>query len=129
TFISMSQKNNATVLRAQYELRDEQEKHRYYSLLLADIDPSVSPTLDREVIQQELKRCEEKISDLSERLYLYQSDMPLKSHMKQPTKRNTKQVDSGQLRQQLAPDQLLLAYFLYKGKLVIFAARTEGVIS
>src|SRR3989440_4814610 len=123
------QTNSAAVLRTQYELREEQERHRYYSVLLTDIDSSVSPTIDQEVIQQELKRCEEKINDLSERLYLYQSDILLKSHMKQPTKRNTKQVDSGQLRQQLTSDQLLLAYFLYKGKLVIFATRTEGVIS
>ncbi len=123
------QTNSAAVLRTQYELREEQERHRYYSVLLVEIDSSVSPTIDREVIQQELKRCEEKISDLSERLYLYQSDMPLKSHMKKRTKRHTKQVDSAQLRQQLAPDQLLLTYFLYKGKLVIFAVTTEGVTS
>ena len=40
-----------------------------------------------------------------------------------------KQVDITQLRQSLSPDQILLAYFLYKGKLVIFAATKEQLVT
>ena len=40
-----------------------------------------------------------------------------------------KQVDITQLRQSLSPDQILLAYFLYKGRLVIFAATKEQLVT
>ncbi len=63
------------VLRIQKELKDWQETYRDYSVTLADIDTSVSPAISREVIQQELKRCEAKISELFERLYLHQTSM------------------------------------------------------
>lgn len=126
---SLLQQNNAAILRAQYDLRNEQEQHRYYSVLLADIDLSVSPTVDRAVIQQQLKRCEEKISELTERLHLYQSDTRLISQKRTRRTRSVKQVDITQLRQSLSPDQILLAYFLYKGKLVIFAATKEQLVT
>jgi CHAT domain-containing protein len=126
-----SQLNSAAVLRTQYELREWQERYHDYNILLSDIDPSVSPTVDREVIQTELKRCEAKLSELFERLYLYQSEIPVVS----PTPRSKKRVHSKQvivetvqLRQHLAADQLLLAYFLSKGKLVIFAVTPERLI-
>src|SRR6266446_187682 len=126
---SLLQQNNAAILRAQHDLRNEQEQHRYYSVLLADIDLSVSPTVDRAVIQQQLKRCEEKISELTERLHLYQSDTRLISQKRTGRTRNVKQVDITQLRQSLSPDQILLAYFLYKGRLVIFAATKEQLVT
>src|SRR5216683_6566104 len=126
---SLLQQNNAAILRAQYDLRNEQEQHRYYSVLLADIDLSVSPTVDRAVIQQQLKRCEEKISELSERVHLYQADARLISQKRTRRTRNLKQVDITQLRQSLSPDQILLAYFLYKGRLVIFAATKEQLVT
>ncbi len=126
---SILRQNNAALLRTQYELRNEQEQHRYYSVLLANIDLSVSPTVDREVIQQGLKRCEGKISELSERLHLYQSDTRLLSQGKKRKTRKVKQVDITQLRQRLSPEQMLLAYFLYKGRLVIFASTTERLVT
>jgi len=126
---SLSQQNNAAILRTQHELRDEQEQHRYYSVLLTDIDLSVSPAVDRAVIQQQLKRCEEKISELSERLHLYQADTRLISQKKTRRTRNVKQVDIVQLRQSLSPDQILLAYFLYQGRLVIFVATKEQLVT
>src|SRR6266699_579445 len=134
---SVSQTNSAAVLRTQYEFRDWQERHRYYSVLLADIDTSVSPTLNREIIQAEVKRCEEKLSELLERLHLYQLD----THVGVHTSRSKKGVNSArvrlksqradieQLRQYLSPDQLLLAYYLCKGKLVIFAITAEHLIT
>ena len=126
---SIWQMNSAVVLRTQHELREEQELHRYYSVLLADIKPSVSPAVDREIIHQEMRKCEEKISELSERLYLYQSNTCLTSHSEKHAKRRTQSVDIAQLRQLLSPTQLLLAYFLYKGRLIIFAATTECLIT
>src|SRR5437764_13053488 len=54
--------------------------------------------------------------------------MPLKPHSSKRAKYKAKHIDLAHLRQQLAPDQLLLAYFLYQGKLVIFAVTTESVI-
>jgi CHAT domain-containing protein len=40
-----------------------------------------------------------------------------------------KQVDMTQIRQRLSPDQTLLAYFLYKGRLVIFASTKERLVT
>jgi len=129
TSTSTLQQNSAFILRTQRELRDEQERHRYYSVLLADIDVSVSPTVDREVIQQELKRCEERIIELSERLHLYQSDTRLIPQKRERKAGKVKQVDITQIRQHLSPDQTLLAYFLYKGRLVIFASTKERLVT
>src|SRR5262249_14660210 len=67
---------SAIVLRTQYELRDWQDQHRKYSILLADIDTSLSPALNRDIIQAELKHCEEKLNELFERLYLYEASTP-----------------------------------------------------
>lgn len=120
---SVSQVNSALALRLQHELRDRQEEYRWYTVLL--VDPSISPDTDLEIIQAELKRCEEKISELFERLHLYQSNTDFTSHKKKRATHNIKRVDIAQLRQQLMPDQTLLAYFLHKDTLVIFAATTE----
>ncbi len=127
--LSVSQANSATMLRMQQELKDWQERYRDYSVLLAGIDTSVSPAVDREIIQSELKQCEVKISELFERLHLGQSNIRFTAHSKKSEKRKAKSVDIMQLRQQLSPDQLLLAYFLYKGRLVIFAATAEQLIT
>ena len=117
------------VLRTQYELRDWQEQHRKYSTLLAEIDPSLSPELNRDIIVTELKRCEEKLNELFERLYLYEAITPPRS----PAPRSRKAVHSGQVahrvqridiaqvRQHLSADHLLLSYYMHRGKLVIFA--------
>lgn len=123
------QKDNASVLRIQRELRDEQEQHRDYSVLLANLDLSVSPAVDQEVIQQELRRCEEKISELSERLYLYQSGTRLAAHRRMRGAGKVKQVDIAHIRERLTADQTLLAYFLYKGRLVIFALTKERLVT
>jgi CHAT domain-containing protein len=133
---SMSRLNSAAKLRTQYELREWQERYHDYNVLLGDIDLSVSPTINREIIQTELKRCEAKISELFERLHLYQLDTHEKLHDFRSKKRmNSKRatsrlqdIDIQQLRQHLAPNQLLLEYFLCKGQLVIFAATTERLI-
>jgi CHAT domain-containing protein/tetratricopeptide (TPR) repeat protein len=126
---SVSQTNSAQLLRIQQELKNWQEKYRDYSVILADIDTSVSPTVDRAIIHDEMKRCEAEISELFERLYLYESGTTLNTYTRKHTPRQVQEVDLVRLRQQLSPDQLLLTYFLYKGKLVIFAATTKDLVT
>lgn len=134
---SVLQNSSATMLRTQFELRDWQEKYHDYSALLSDFDTSVSPVVNREIIQTELKRCEAKLSELFERLHLYQVDTPVISHTSRSKKRTnlkrtahaTELIDVKQLRQHVSSHQLLLAYFLYKGRLVTFAVTQECLIT
>ncbi len=128
-FVSVSQANSAAIVRIQQELENWQARYRSYSAQLANSDTLLSPSIDREVLQDELKHCEAKVSELFEMLYLYQAGTSLPSHPKKRVKNNNKQVDILQLRQHLAPGQLLLAYFLYKSKLVIFALTAEHLIT
>jgi len=123
------QANSAAVLRTQDELKTWQEEYHRYSALLAQIDTSVSPTVDREIIQAELKRCEAKLSELFERLYLHQAMRQLTPHANRNTKRDAKQLEVTQLRQHLSSDQLLLVYFLHKERLVIFALTAEHLVT
>jgi CHAT domain-containing protein len=127
--LAAMQQNSASVLRVQHELREEQEQHRYYSVLLADFDTSVSPTVDRDVIQQELKRREERISELYERLYIYQSDLRSTSLKKKHKGGKVERVDITLMQQSLSLDQTLLAYFLYGDRLVIFALTKERLVT
>ena len=123
---------NAMKLRLQHELVSWQKDYRDYSTLLTQIDTSVSPTVRRGIIEAELKRCEAKLSELFERLYLLQSTarLPLSGKKSEKrSRRSEKHLDVAQLRQQLSPNQLLLAYFLYQGKLVIFALTKEQLIT
>ena len=124
------------VLRTQYELRDWQEQHRKYSTLLTEIDPSLSPELSKDIIMAELKRCEEKLNELFERLYLYEASTPLKSsaprsrkakHSEQVTHR-VQRINIAQVRQHLSSDHLLLSYYMHQGKLVIFAITAEDLL-
>jgi len=126
---TMFQAKSAAVLRIQQELENWQGKYRSYSVQLANSDTLLSPSVDREVLQYELERCEAKVSELFELLHLYQAGTSLPSHPRKRAKLSTKQVDIVQLRQQLAPGQLLLAYFLYERKLVIFALTAEQLIT
>lgn len=125
------------VYRTQGELKDWQEKYRHYSVLLADFDASVSTTIDKEIIQAELQKCEAKVNELFERLHLQQLDTHTEGRATHARKRRGEEgnllkaqyVDLNQLRQQLLPGQLLLAYYLYKGGLIIFAISKEGMVT
>jgi len=127
---------STTVLRTRYELRDWQEQHRKYSVLLADIDTSLSPALNRDIIQTELKHCEEKLNELFERLYLYEASTPARSQGSHSRKAvrleqaalKVQRIDIAQVRQPLSADHLLLSYYIYEGKLVIFAITAEDLI-
>ncbi len=119
--------NSATALRTQSELRNWQERHRKYSTLLADSDPSLSPTLNREIIQAELKHCEEKLNELFERLYLYEANSLVSSRgsrsrkAREPEQARVQRINIAQVRLHLSADHLLLSYYMHQGKLVIFA--------
>ena len=131
------QANIATVLRTQSELKEWQEKYRNYSVLQAAIDTTVSPAVNREIIQAELKRCEAKVSELFERLHLYQAERTIPSYVSRSgksvnseyAKHTTLQMDIGKLGQHLSSGQLLLAYFLYKDRLVIFVITPRRLIT
>ncbi len=120
------QASNAVLLRMQHQMHFWQEKYHDYSALLAKIDTEVVPELDRTTIQAEMKQCETRLSELFERVQLHELDR--QSFSRAPgleingrIKRSAYTVDVQDFRQHLAVDQLLLTYFLYKGKLVIFA--------
>ncbi|MGH2507375.1 MAG: CHAT domain-containing protein, partial [Ktedonobacteraceae bacterium] len=120
---------NALILHTQNDLKTWQESYRKQSSMLAQLDLSVSPTLDQEALQIELKRCETKINELFERLYLQQATRQLVPREEKGTHRGTPLLNIAQLQQRLVPGQLLLAYFLHKEQLVIFAVTTEYLIA
>lgn len=117
-------------LRTQEELKTWQERYHKQSLLLEEGDFSFAPELDQQTLREELKRCETRINELFERLYLQQS-AGLLTVRQQSAQRSseTPSLDIHGLKQHLAPDQLLLAYFLYKERLVIFALTAHGFIT
>jgi len=133
---SAAQSNSAMLLRTQDELKSRQKDYRNYSVLLAQMDTrdatesAISSLVEREIIETELKRCETKINELFERLYVQQFTAPpapstqhaknkQKSHMSMQSYAGYLHV--AQLRQRLSPEQLVLAYFLNKERIVIFA--------
>ena len=127
---------DAMVLWMQNELSTWQHRYRHYSAQLATLEAPVSPSVDREVSKFELQRAEAKISELFERLHLSQIEPELAMHdlhgSRPPASEQSlpdlKNIDIAQLRQHLLPGQLLLAYFLYKGQLVIFAITAERIL-
>ncbi|HEY1354605.1 MAG TPA: CHAT domain-containing tetratricopeptide repeat protein, partial [Ktedonobacteraceae bacterium] len=115
------------LVRTQEQLKDWQDRYRHYSLLLAHLDPSVSDAVSRETMQTELERCETTISELFERLLLYQQERP--PSLPRPARASAPgQFDLARLRQKLAWDQTLLAYVLHKERLLIFALTAETLI-
>jgi CHAT domain-containing protein len=126
---SEAQANSAMILRIQHELHVWQERYRDYSVLLTQVDTSVSPSVEREVIQAELQRCEVKLSELFERLYLHRATTRPTTHEKKRKKSIGTYLNVIELRQHLLSNQILLAYFLYKGKLVIFAVTKEQILT
>ncbi len=125
---ALMQANGATILRTQHELQEWQQRYHKYSTLLADSDNLVSVRLDQDLIQAELKQCEARLSELFERLYLHQSEIPTSSgaaHVRGRTQagglRAVPHLNVAQIRRHLLPNQLLLTYYMYEGRLVIFA--------
>jgi len=123
----MSQTTGAAILRLQQELNEWQERYRQYSTLLADATTLETFSLDRHMVEQELTRCEAKLSDLFERLHLYQTTSSVSFQSKQKAIAHSYRVDITKLRQQLRPEQCLLAYFIFQKKLVIFVLTAESL--
>lgn len=122
------QAQNATLLRLKSELNQWQGRYRSYSSLLSELDMSVSADVNREVIQREVQQCEQKIKELFERLHLLQvvDDGVRQEELAIEVNR---EINATELRRYLEPGQLLLAYFLYHGKLVIFALTRDQFIT
>lgn len=116
-----------TLVRTQEQLKDWQDRYRKYSLLLTQLDPSVSDTLRRETIQEELALCETTIGELFERLLLYQQERPL-SAPRPARVFERRSFDLERLQGQLAEDQTLLAYFLHKQQLILFALTAHSLV-
>ncbi len=116
----------AAILRTQQELKELQGEYRKYSNLLTQIDTTVSPTVDREVLEADLKHRETKLNELFERLDL-QRTTSAHSSVKRMRTSPGPYLDISQLSQGLSPDRLVLAYFLHEESLVIFAFTNEGL--
>lgn len=126
--------NTVAILQIRGELKIWQDRYRDYSTLLTHVDTSVSPVVEQEVIQAELHRCETKIGELFERLYLQQSTSRFTTRLQKGDTIPTAKVgspftDITQLQQCLLPDQLLLAYFLNKGRLIIFVITRDHLVT
>ncbi len=122
--------SSAAVLQVHDELSLWQGEYRKYSSQLATLDTSSSSFVDRDALERHLRHCEAKLNELFERVHFTPSAsaaIHLPSHVKQRDTRKKKSIDMGQLRQQLSPDQLLLAYFLYQERLILFAVTREGL--
>lgn len=126
--VSQRQGSDATILRLQKELGDWQEQYRHYSALLADPAALTPFSLDLSVAEQELSRCEAKVSELFERLHLYQSTASTPSARNRAATASPYRLNIAQLQRQLGPEQCLLAYFTHKGNLVIFLLTAESLI-
>lgn len=122
-------KNNALIRRTREDLEAWQERYRRQSKLLAELDGdiSVSPGLDQDALQAELKQSETKINELFERLYLQQATGQIAPADQQDLPVEAPPLDIAQLQQHLEPGQLLLAYFLQKEYLVVFAVSASGL--
>lgn len=129
---------SGTYLRVEAELRDWQEKYRRYSTLLAELDTSISPELNVYLLQAELEHCETNIRELFERQQLHSFDSELAAEENRPAgmrartgkaSGKAKEIDPTPLQKHLSPGQLLLAYYLEKDRLILFALTTEGITS
>ena len=121
------QTNDALLLRMQHDLRIWQARYHDYTVLLTKFDATSSLLLDREGIERELRRCEEKLSELFDRIQLQQVEVHNGTG-----KRNRKreyEVHVPQLQHSLSHDQLLLTYFLYGEHIVIFALSAKQFVT
>lgn len=126
---STLQINNATSLRMRQELKNWQESYRDACVQLTNVDTSVSDAVDSSIIQAEIKHCEAEISERFERLHLSQESTASPIPAKKRSRRRARTATVEQICQHLVPDNLMLTYFLYQGKLLIFAVTEKGIVS
>ncbi len=72
-----------------------------------------------------MKECEANIEELFDRLHLYELEVPRISHMNTQKAHSLQLIDTAQLQKNLDLDQVLLTYFLYQEKLIIFTMSAE----
>jgi CHAT domain-containing protein/tetratricopeptide (TPR) repeat protein len=125
---SQQQEKSVLILRTREELKIWQERYRTHSALLAQVDASVSPSLDLDTLQIELQRCEARISELFERLYMQQASVQL-SPASQGRPAILQPPGVEHLQEQLRPAQVLLAYFLQKEHLSIFVLTRRQLVT
>jgi CHAT domain-containing protein/tetratricopeptide (TPR) repeat protein len=125
------QAKSAALLQTQRELADWQREYRKYSRKLANGGMRETPISEQEAVQTELKRCEARLNELFERLHLYELDLSSIARPKstiwteQGRLYSEQSIPVEQLQAHLSPEEGLLAYFLYQGKLVIFIMTRE----
>jgi len=126
----VSSVTHVAALRVQRELAEWQQEYRRYSQQLANYDSNTSSLIDKTVIQNELRHCELKLGELFERVHLYElaEQSPLSSARK-ARKKVTQQVSVAQICQHLSSSQLMVSYFLYQEKLIIFIITKEEGLS
>lgn len=125
---------SVVTLRLQRELEECQQTYRRYSKQLATLDAPLAPAADKASIEAELKRYEARLSELFERLHLQTSNHSEVSNGQRGARVYSKRnavvaIDIGQILQRIEPGQVLLVYFLYRGRLVIFAATGERLVT
>jgi CHAT domain-containing protein len=116
---------SVTLLRLQRELEEWGEAYRTYSMQLARIEARSETPLDRETIQAELSRCEEHLSELSERVHILKQQGSAVGAVPTERERQGRRIQKvariEEIRHHVAADQLVLTYFLEQEKLTIFA--------
>lgn len=122
---NVSSQSGAVMLRLQQELKELQGSYHQYSKLLASQEALTSLSLDYALIQKEMKECEARIEELFDRLHLYELEVPRVSQMSTQKAHSIQLIDTSQLQKNLASDQVLLTYFLYQEKLIIFTLSAE----
>jgi tetratricopeptide (TPR) repeat protein len=116
-----------SILRLQQELKDWQNTYRHYSMLLMNQETLTTFALDRQLIEREIQQCETKIEELFDLIHVYEMQPPPVSHTHQHILSLLQPVDPYALQQSLAENQMLLAYFLYQEKLLIFIISAERI--
>ncbi len=123
-----SQTKRTAVLRVQQELEEWQQEYRKYTQQLASYTDAMAPFIDKDVIQSALKHCETKISELFERVHLYELEQQAPfSPTRKARKKQKRHTSLEQICQQLTSSQLVLSYFLSQEKLVVFLITSAGL--
>src|SRR5258708_28937524 len=115
------------MLRLQQELKDWQNTYRHYSMLLLNQETLTTFGLDQLTIKREVHQCETKIEELFDLVHIHEMQSPSVARTDQPTLSLLQPVDITALRQSLTENQVLLAYFLYQEKLLIFILSAEHI--
>ncbi|GAC1400159.1 MAG: hypothetical protein NVSMB49_11780 [Ktedonobacteraceae bacterium] len=127
-YTSVLQTRRTAVLRVQRELEEWQQEYRRYSHQLAEYDSGAMLLVDKNVIQAELRHCETKLSELFERVHLYAfKEQPPFSLTRKARKKRDRTTSTTHIYQHLSSSQLILSYFLYQEKLIVFLITAEGL--